>query len=197
VSFALAKVGRPDASVGVAEPSQEGAAPAQRVEQVASQATGARSITYSVVAYLLSPPQATLVLLVIMQALAAGAISVATLGAFGRLPALRTTAALVLLAGATTVATTSMLAIPDVFAGLLIASMVLVAAIPDRLSRGVRLLCVGTAAFAVTAHISHIPLAAGLTIVGGSAILQSGAIMIVRCRFGHGFGLSLRSSLAD
>jgi hypothetical protein len=165
VSFAMAHVNRSEVSTTVAQPTPGSDPLAPRLE-AARQATGARSITYSVVAYLLSAPRATLVLLAMMQALAAGLISVAALGAFGGLPVRRTTAALVILAGTTTVALTSLLTIPDIFAGLLIASMVLVTAVPSRLSWGVRLLCVGMAAFAVTAHSSHIPLAGGLTILG-------------------------------
>jgi hypothetical protein len=106
------------------------------------------------------------VLLTIAQALATGALMVAALGAFGGLPASRTTAALVVLAGATTAAPVAYFAVPDIFAGLLIGSMVLLTAAPSRLSAGVRLLCAGIATFAVTAHASHIPLAGGLTILG-------------------------------
>jgi hypothetical protein len=166
VSYVLAKFDGPESAATGAGPRQESVSPAPPPEQSAREATGARSITYSVAAYLLAVPPGTLVLLAIAQALAAGMITVATLGAFGGLPARRTTAALVLLAGATTVAPVSFLVIPDIFAGLLIAAMVLLTVVPSRLSRGVRLLCVGIAAFAVTAHASHIPLAVGLTMLG-------------------------------
>ena len=166
VSYALAKLERPVVSAAGPQPGQQAGSSAQQPENAAKEASGARSITYSVAAYILSAPRGSLVLLAFAQALAVGIITVATLGAFGGLPARRTTAALVALAGTTTVAPVTSLVIPDIFAGLLIASMVLLTAVPSRLSRGVRLLCVGIAAFAVTAHASHIPLATGLTVLG-------------------------------
>ena len=161
VSFALDKV---DAPKIAAQPGQ-GAGSAEP-EKAAKEATGVRSVTYSIAAYLLSAPNAKLVLLVLMQALAAGAVSVAALGAFGGLPVRRTTTAMVILAGTSTLATTCMFAVPDIFAGLLVGSMVLLTAAQARLSRAVKLLCVAIAAFAVTAHSSHIPLAGGMTMLG-------------------------------
>src|SRR5918993_1064781 len=165
VSFALGKLDRSEAATRGAQPGQEAALPTAPAEETAKDVSGVRSITYSVAAYLLSAPGVTLVLLTIAQALATGALMVAALGAFGRLPAGRTTAALIVLAGTTTVAPVAFFAVPDIFAGLLIGSMVLLAAVPSRLSAGVRLLCAGIATFAVTAHASHIPLAGGLTIL--------------------------------
>ena len=161
VSFALDKF---DAPKMVAQPAQGGGS--AEPEKAAKEATGVRSVTYSIAAYLLSAPNAKLVLLVLMQALAAGAVSVAALGAFGGLPARRTTIAMVILAGTSTLATTCMFAVPDIFAGLLVGSMVLLTAAQARLSRAVKLLCVAIAAFSVTAHSSHIPLAGGMTLLG-------------------------------
>ena len=160
VSFALAKIDRPE-QIATGAPSAE----SPHVD-AAREASGVRSITYSVAAYILSPPRATMVLLALMQALAAGAIMVAALGAFGGLSGRRTTATLILLSGASTVAVTSFLVVPDIFAGLLIASMILLAAAQSRLSTGVRLMCAAIAAFAMTAHPSHIPLAGGMTMLG-------------------------------
>lgn len=164
VSFVLAKFDQPQATNAGAQHTQVSGSPSPG--NAAKEASGVRSITYSVAAYLLSPPQATMILLGMAQALAAGAIMVAALGAFGGLPARRTTAALIALAGATTVATTAFLVVPDIFAGLLIASMILLTAALSRLSTGVRLLCAAIATFAVTAHPSHLPLAGGMTILG-------------------------------
>lgn len=166
VSFALGKLDRSAAAIKHGQPRQEAGAPISAGEETAKDVRGVRSITYSVAAYLLSAPGSTLVLLTIAQALATGALMVAALGAFGGLPAGRTTAALIVLAGATTAAPVAFFAVPDISAGLLIGSMVLLTAAPSRLSAGVRLLCAGTATFAVTAHASHIPLAGGLTILG-------------------------------
>ncbi len=166
VSFALAKLDGTETAPTGARPAQEPGSQTPPPEEAAQDISGVRSITYSVAAYLLSAPRATLLLLTILQALATGAVTVAALGAFGGLPALRTTAALIVLAGATTAAPVSFFAIPDIFAGLLIGSMVLLIAAASRLSPGVRLLCAGIATFAVTAHASHIPLAGGMTILG-------------------------------
>ena len=166
VSFALGKLDRSEAATKDAQPAQDAGLPTQPAEETAKDVSGVRSITYSVAAYLLSAPGVTLVLLTIGQALATGALMVAALGAFGGLPAGRTTAALIVLAGTTTAAPVAFFAIPDIFAGLLIGSMVLLTTVASRLSPGVRLLCAGIATFAVTAHASHIPLAGGLTILG-------------------------------
>ena len=160
VSFALSKIDQPEQIATGAQPAGTPHTDAAR------QASGVRSITYSVAAYLLSAPGSTMVLLAIAQALAAGAIMVAALGAFGRLSARRTAAASILLAGGSTLAVTSFLVVPDIFAGLLIASMILLTATLPRLSTGVRLLCAAIAAFAMTAHPSHIPLAGGMTMLG-------------------------------
>lgn len=160
VSFALAKIDQPG------QPATGAQSAGSPHRNAAREASGVRSITYSVVAYLLSAPRATMVLLALVQALAAGAIMVAALGAFGGLSARRTTATLVLLSGASTAAVTSFLVVPDIFAGLLIASMILLAAAQSRLSTGVRLMCAAIAAFAMTAHPSHIPLAGGMAILG-------------------------------
>ena len=105
VSFALAKVDGPERRHAGYPASAESNSQRRLPENAARQASGVRSITYSVAAYLLSAPGATLLLLTIAQALAAGTIMVATLGAFGGLPTRRTAVALILLAGATTVAT--------------------------------------------------------------------------------------------
>src|ERR671913_2205748 len=166
VSFALGKLDRSEAATKDAQPAQDAGWPTHPAEETAKDVSGVRSITYSVAAYLLSAPRVTLVLLTIVQALATGALMVAALGAFGGLPADRTTAALIVLAGTTTAAPVAFLAVPDIFAGLLIGSMVLLTTVASRLSSGVRLLCAGIATFAVTAHASHIPLAGGLTILG-------------------------------
>ena len=160
VSFALAKIDRPEQ---IAAGAQSASSP--HVD-AAREASGVRSITYSVAAYILSAPRATMVLLALVQALAAGAIMVAALGAFGGLSARGTTVTLLLLSGASTAAVTSFLVVPDIFAGLLIASMILLAAAQPRLSTGVRVMCAAIAAFAMTAHPSHIPLAGGMTMLG-------------------------------
>ena len=166
VSYALAKLDRSEDVFTGAEQTKASAGLTPSPGEGKREISGVRSITYSVAAYLLSAPGATLVLLTIVQAIAAGIVIVATLGAFGGLPVRRTMAALVVLAGTSTVAPVSFLALPDIFAGLLVGSMVLLTVVPFRLSLGVRLLCAGIATFSVTSHASHIVLAGGMTILG-------------------------------
>lgn len=160
VSYALAMIDAPEAP----DPATIPAPVAAEIE--GSEIKAARSVPYSIAAYVLSAPRATLLLLAFAQAATAAMIIVATLGAFGGLPARRTSGALFALVVTTTVAPVSFLLIPDIFAGLLIGSMVLLATALSRLSLGVRLLCVGIAAFSVTAHPSNIPIAAGMTALG-------------------------------
>jgi hypothetical protein len=166
VSYALTSLGGWEISAKPVGPPQQSNSPAAKPDVPAKEVSGVRSITYSVAAYLLSAPSVTLLLLVIAQALATAVIMVAALGALGGLQTRGTTAALFGLAGFTTVAPVSYLAVPDIFAGLLIGSMVLLTVAWSRLSLAVRLLCAGIATFAVTAHASHIPLAAGLATLG-------------------------------
>lgn len=160
VSFAVAKVAPPEQSGTKAQSAESPHTDA------AKEASGVRSITYSVATYVLSAPRATMLLLTLAQALAAGAIMIAALGAFGRLSVRRTATTLILLSGASTVAVVSFLAVPDIFAGLLIAAMILLTTAQTRLSKGVRVMCAAIAAFAMTAHPSHIPLAGGMTMLG-------------------------------
>ena len=166
VSYALAKLSPPRVIAAGAGPAQTSSSSATPIKNAAKEVSGARSITYSVAAYLLSAPGVTMVLLTIVQAITAAIVIVATVGAFGGLSTRRTTTALVVLAAASTVGPVSFLTVPDIFAGLLIGSMVLLTAVPSRLSLGLRLLCAAIAIFAVTAHASHIVLAAGMTILG-------------------------------
>ena len=164
VTYALSKLDGTEVAVPAAQHKQSGSVAPVPID-AAKQVSGVRSITYSVAAYLLSAPGASLLLLTIAQALAAGTIMVAALGVFGGLPMGRTTLSLMLL-GSTTAATSSYIAVPDIFAGLLIGSMVLLTVAWTRLGLGLRLLCVAIAAFSVTAHASHIPIAAGMTMLG-------------------------------
>ena len=54
---------------------------------------------------------------------------------------------------------------PDVFTGLLVIALVLLIALPSRLSKRERVFLTGFGAFAVAVHTSHLPLAVGLTLV--------------------------------
>jgi len=68
------------------------------------------------------------------------------------------------LAFASTAALVAVGAVPDIFAGLLIASVVLLATCLDRLSTGVRTVLALVAAFAIAAHASHVPIGGGLIV---------------------------------
>ena len=166
VSFALANLFSPETISTTQSASQDPASAVAAGKMAGNEIKAARSVTYSIAAYALSAPRATLLVLALAQAAATAMIIVATLGAFGGLSARRTAISLLALSLTTTVAPVSVLLIPDIFAGLLIGSMVLLATALSRLSLGVRLLCVGIAAFAVTAHPSNIPIAAGMTALG-------------------------------
>ena len=156
----------PEVSTTATPPTQATPSIPAATQITGSEVKGARSVTYSVAAYLLSAPRATMLLLALAQAAAAAAVIVATLGAFGGLAARRTIAAFLMLAGATTVAPVCFLVVPDIFAGLLIACTILLTVAQCRLSLGIRLLCAGIDTFAVTAHNSLIPIAGGMTVLG-------------------------------
>jgi hypothetical protein len=136
-------------------------------ERAASQAQGLRSITYSVMTYLLSWPGGSLVALALGQAFLAGLVSVASIEAFtrGSLRIREIAAFSFILAFTTPVAFVSIFAMPDIFTGLLILAVLLPTVAGDRLSFGVKLAVIAIGAFAVSAHSSHPPLAAGLTIL--------------------------------
>lgn len=130
-----------------------------------ARAQGARSILYSVLAYLLGAPQAQMVLLAIAQALLTGLVSAIILNFFA--PASRTLhfATAAVLAFATPAAFVACLALPDIFTGLLIVAIILPAVGEKRLSLAAKLFLAGVGIFGVTAHGSHAPLAAGLTLI--------------------------------
>jgi hypothetical protein len=131
----------------------------------AAQARGARSISYSVVAYLLGAPRAQLVLLVLAQALLTGLVSVIVLDFFAPTSRKRRLATAAVLAFATPVAFVACLALPDIFTGLLVIAIILPAVGESRLSLAAKLFLAAVGIFGVTAHSSHPPLAAGLTLI--------------------------------
>jgi len=171
VSFALNKIAlrfdettfRPDAAVG-----RDRNPPSERS---LSDIKGARSIPYSITAYLLRAPGETMTVLVLAQAFVTAltiTIMALALGVKGpwRFAILAATLAL-----ATPAACFADLAIADIFAGLTICVFALLTTHFDRLSVGSRLTLIAIGAFAVAGHASHPPLAAGICVVGmGSAI---------------------------
>src|SRR5439155_7508218 len=98
---------------------------------------GARSVAYSVAAYVFGAPNAQMWLLCAMQALAAGFLCAVTLLLFSR-NARGPTWKLAGLALGTPIAFVVCLAIPDIFAGLVILAITLLTVAHDRMSRGVR-----------------------------------------------------------
>ena len=134
----------------------------------AANAKGARSVVYSVAAFLLGAPGASMMLLVVAQALAAGWI----VAIAARLAGIRSWSGFLLLAAVLAFATPAAMfvcyIVPDIFAALLIASCVLLTVASERLSAGVRVSLAGIAAFAVTSHASHVPVAAGLFVLGSA-----------------------------
>ena len=125
------------------------------------EAKGARSVLYSVAAYLLAAPGASMTLLAILQALVTAFVLVIFLQhiAFTRLS--HSTAISALIGIATPAACFAAFIVPDILAGVLILAMALLGAEPARLSRSIKVALVGIAAFAVTAHASHPPIALG------------------------------------
>ena len=162
VSFVTSRLDESQA----ATPAGQGSQAAPPPQKVAKQASGVRSVTYSAAAYLLSAPHGRMILLTICQALATAVVMVATLGAFGGLSLRRTIPAMVVVAATSTAALVSHFAVADIFAGLLIGSMLLLAVASSRLSVGIRSVLLALAAFGMTAHGSHLPLTLGLTMIG-------------------------------
>jgi len=97
------------------------------------------------------------------QALLTALVMAINLFAFGNGVA-RTTWKLAILSVGSTAALVAIGAVPDIFAGLLIASVVLLATCIDRLSTGVRIILVLIASFAIAAHASHVPIGGGLIV---------------------------------
>jgi hypothetical protein len=154
-------------------PSEGGAA---ATDKVASQARGLRSITYSLLTYLLSAPGISLIGLALAQALLSGLMTVVTLEAFAeRQVSFHLAAAIALgFAIATPVAFVSIFAMPDIFAGLMIPAIILPATARTELSLGVKLFLASVGGFAVSAHASHPPVAAGLTVLALGWVMWEG-----------------------
>lgn len=162
VEFVIDKIdGQPkilpaqSSSAATAQPSEAAANP--------QQVQGARSIEYSVAAFVFGAPHAKMFVLAAVQALLTALVGAITLLAFGN-GAASATWKLSALAFASTAALVAIGAVPDIFAGLLIASVVLLATCLDRLSTGVRTVLALIAAFAIAAHASHVPIGGGLII---------------------------------
>lgn len=135
------------------------------------EATGARSIPYSFVAYLLSAPNAQMFALVLAQAMLASLTITIVVTALGATETWKFTLLVATIVVATPVACFVNLAVPDIFAGLIICIFALIATYVNRLSAGVCIVLSIVGAFAVASHASHLPLAAGLVALGLVSIL--------------------------
>lgn len=144
---------------------------------------GARSVTYSVAAYLLSWPGIDMTALALMQIACAAFLAAVTLGVLGLASWGRFLAVGAILAFATPLAPSCAYATPDVFSGFVIVTLILVALFLDRLSLGVRLMMGAITAFSVTTHASIPPLAMGMAILGAAILLLGGHFGLGRSRW--------------
>jgi hypothetical protein len=164
VAFVLGKVEYPNSSPAIAKPAAGGAAVARvTADGKVEVRGGARSVAYSLAAYILGAPNAQMWLLCAFQALAAGFLCAVILLLFGSSER-RQWWKLPTLAGATPVAFVVCLAIPDIFAGLVILAIGLVATAYGRMSPGVKSVSVLIAAAGIAFHMSHVPIAFGTTL---------------------------------
>lgn len=164
VSFMTDKISHrsaPSAANGGLRPEQT-AVPSAGGEARAP-AQGVRSITYSVAAYLLGSPNAQMIWLAIAQAMLTGVIAALTLHLLAPASIRLQLIAALILAFATPLAFVACLAVPDIFTGLTVFAIVLPAIALPRLRLSARILLAAVGIFAVSAHASHPPLAAGLT----------------------------------
>lgn len=130
-----------------------------------AEATGVRSIAYSLIAYLLGAPSGTMVLLAIAQGLLVGLIFALFLETFAVQTYRSGTVAALVLATCTPLSFVCMFVAPDIFTGLLIVTLLALGVAVERMSIALRLLFVASAALAVSTHASHPPLAAVVTLV--------------------------------
>lgn len=179
VEFVTAKLfpGAPQAPAPVAGPSAAKAPNSPVAPSFHEAPKGARSVTYSVAAYLLRWPGIDMTALALVQIVCAAFIAAVTLGVLGVTGWGRFLAVGAVLAFATPLALSCAYAIPDVFSGFVIATLILMSLFLDRMSVGVRLVTAALTIFSVTAHASVPPLAMGMVIVGG-------AILLIGRRFG-------------
>jgi len=134
---------------------------------------GARSVTYSVAAYSLRWPGIDMTALALMQIACAAFLAAVTIGVLGLASWGRFLAVGAVLAFATPLAPSCAYAIPDVFSGFVIVTLILMALFLDRLSIGVRLIIGAITAFSITTHASIPPLAMGMAILGAGILLLS------------------------
>src|SRR5204862_8203617 len=116
------------------------------------------------------PGYAMIALALVQSLLAAFVAVVATLSAGVMSRRNFAVMALVMAGGSSLPAFTSF-ALPDIFAGVLVVSQLLLFGFYERLSLGLRIVLVAIAAFAVAAHASVLPLALWLCLAGSAIVL--------------------------
>jgi hypothetical protein len=188
VTFVLDKIERRDAVSPVAQTtaltpaSPAASAGPQAPNDGKPEVHGARAVSYSLAAYIFGAPNAQMWLLAAVQALAAGFACAVTLLLFGgsirglwwRLAAL---------AVATPVAFVSCLVIPDIFAGIVVLLITLLATAYQKLSGGVRTVSVVIAAAGIAFHASHLPIGLGMTV---TAMAWMAWLALRKSRLPHG-----------
>lgn len=173
VTFALTKLHLS----GRAEPTPAPVASAPTVGSMAPRASdkpveataakGTRSITYSIVSYILRGPGQSMVYLAIFHALALAFAAVALFEAIAGRRGMRDFATMAIgFAFLTNAAPVTTVIIPDVFAGIIIAVQLLLTFYWRRLSWPMALALIALGAFAVSSHASHPPLALGMATMG-------------------------------
>jgi hypothetical protein len=165
VKFVLDKIEHRHAAPMAANSTGSQAVPATgAAAQTPGDAKGARSVAYSIAAFIFGAPNAQMWLLCVFQAFATGFMSAVTLLLFaGRVSSVWWK--LAVLAIASPVAFVVCLAIPDIFAGLVILAITLLATVNERLSAGVRAVIALIAAAGIAFHMSHVPIGLGVTVI--------------------------------
>lgn len=159
VTFVLDKI-RPASTLSTDERS---GASSQASAIDKAEVRGARSVAYSLAAYIFGAPKAQMWVLCAFQALVTGFLAAVTLLAFaGNERGLWRRLAVLTLASP--VPFVVCLAIPDIFAGVVILAIALIATAFDRMSTGVRTVTTMIAAAGVAFHASHLPIALAMTL---------------------------------
>lgn len=162
VEFVEAKIGSVFAHSSTSSEisSNDGATPARR------ESRGSRSIIYSASAYLLRMPGNSMAMLAVVQIFTLGLIVALIAISFGINSRYRFVLIATFLAVATPPAFFAFYIVPDIFAGLLIGVVTLLAIKRRDLSLSLRFVLVAIGSFAVASHASHPPLAAALVLAG-------------------------------
>lgn len=165
VTFALEKlhISQPPASiVSIESAAGRTSGSAESTAQDTHQVRGARSIAYSVAAYVLGAPRPQMWLLAAAQAFSAAFLCVVTLMLYGGSNR-AVLSKVALLAVATPLAFVACLTVPDLFAGFVILVIALLTTSYRAMSPGVRSITILIGAAGIAFHASHLPIGLGVT----------------------------------